>query len=144
MSTVVFNADEFRIVFSAFADEVRFPDAVLQNAWNVAVTMIGAGDDSVLPYCPDCTPPNLTRKTALDYLTCHILTMQYLWQVDQTGAVTSATQGSVSVSFGVPTAGDSVADWYNKTKCGATAWQILQAYANGPLYYGVTHIYTGG
>ena len=143
MANVVFNATEFRELFPAFADEVRFTDTILMNAFVVAAQMIGTGDDSILPYNPEAVPPVLTRKVALDYLTCHILTMQHLWEADQAAPVTSASQGSVSVSFGgQPDPSDGA--WYNRTKCGATAWQIIKAYAQGPIYYGVQHIYTGG
>ena len=58
-------------------------------------------------------------------LVCHLATLS---ERGTAGSVASATEGSVSVSFGQmqQTGGD--ADWYNLTPCGSAYWQIVQKY----------------
>lgn len=143
MAAVVFDAETFRKVHPAFSDEVRFTDEMLAACFDQAVEIVGNGDDSAIPYEPDATPPVKTRAVVLDLLTCHIATQSYLWGDQQAAPLTNAGEGSVSAGFG------SLADtnnpsWWVSTKCGAQAWQIVQRYAVGPLYFGIKQLYMGG
>lgn len=143
MSVVIFDPEKFRLVHPAFTDEVKYPDEALENAFNLAVELIGNDDDSPIPYEPEATPPVLTRAVVLDLVTCHIATQNLLWDDTQTGPVTNATEGSVSAGFG--SLGDASAPAYwMSTKCGAQAWQILQRYVSGPIYFGIEHFHMGG
>lgn len=143
MSVVVFDPESFRKIHPAFADEVRFPDEALTHCFDLAVEMIGNGDDSAIPYTPDNEPPVKTRAVVLDLLTCHIATQTYLWGDTQAAPTTSAAQGSVSVGFGSLTDTNSPA-WWTSTKCGSQAWIILQRYATAPIYFGVQEFFMGG
>ena len=143
MTAVVFDVETFRKVHPAFSDEVRFTDEMLTACFDQAVEIVGNGDDSAIPYDPTATPPVKTRAVVLDLLTCHIATQNYLWGDQQAAPLTNAAEGSVSAGFG------SLADannpsWWASTKCGAQAWQIMQRYASGPLYFGIKNLYMGG
>ena len=100
-------------------------------------------DDSAIPYDPDAQPPIKTRAVVLTLLTCHIATQSYIWGDQQAGPLQTAGEGSVSAGFGGMVDASNPA-WWNSTKCGAQAWVILKRYAQGPLYFGVHHIYMGG
>lgn len=65
-------------------------------------------------------------------LVCHLATLS---ERGTAGSVASATEGSVSVSFGQmqQTGGD--ADWYNLTPCGSAYWQIVKKYRLGGLWF---------
>ena len=143
MTAVIFKTETFRNVHPAFSDETRFTDEMLMACFDQAVELVGNGDDSVVPYEPDATPPVRTRAVVLDLVTCHLATQNYLWGDTQAAPTTNAAEGSVSAGFG------SLADMRNpsfwaSTKCGAQAWQILQRYASGPLYFGIKNLYMGG
>ena len=125
MSVVIFDPETFRLAHPAFTDEVKYPDEALENAFNLAVELIGNDDDSPIPYEPDATPPQLTRAVVLDLVTCHIATQNLLWDDTQTGDASDPA-------------------YWMSTKCGAQAWQILQRYASGPIYFGIEHFHMGG
>ena len=99
MSVVIFDPEKFRLTHPAFTDEVKYPDEALENAFNLAVELIGNDDDSPIPYEPDATPPQLTRAVVLDLVTCHIATQNLLWDDTQTGPVTNATEGPRNVGL---------------------------------------------
>ena len=141
MTAVVFDASTFRELYPAFSDETKVPDAALEDCFDLAVEIVGNDGSSLVPYDPDATPPVKTRLQVLYALTCHLATMRYLWEPTQAGALTSATQGSVSAGFAIDTSSDS---WWNRTQCGAVAWMLLKRYASGALYYGAEYIHRGG
>ena len=122
---VVFNATEFRTFYPKFTEEL-ISDEQLDNLFQLACTFIDNTDKSRFPYDPD---RNIyTRKQMLYLLVCHLATME-LWGAGQSGPLTSATQGSVSVGFqsmdmwGQP--------WFSQTPCGRTLLQMLMPYALG-------------
>lgn len=141
MTAVVFDASTFRALYPAIADEVKVPDAALEDCFDSAVEIVGNDSSSLVPYDPDSTPPVKTRLQVLYALTCHLATMRYLWEPTQAGALVSATQGSVSAGLAIDTSSDA---WWNRTQCGAVAWMLLKRYASGAIYYGAEYIHRGG
>ena len=141
MTAVVFDASTFRELYPAFSDETKVTDAALEDCFDLAVEIVGNDSSSLVPYDPDATPPVKTRLQVLYALTCHLATMRYLWEPTQAGALTSATQGSVSAGFAIDTSSDA---WWNRTQCGAVAWMLLKRYASGAIYYGAEFIHRGG
>lgn len=141
MTAVVFDASTFRALYPAFSDETKVTDAALEDCFDLAVEIVGNDSSSLVPYDPDATPPVKTRLQVLYALTCHLATMRYLWEPSQAGALTSATQGSVSAGFAIDT---SSSEWWNRTQCGAVAWMLLKRYASGAIYYGAEYIHRGG
>ena len=60
----------------------------------------------------------------------------------QAGPVASATEGTVSISFSMPTATGKA--FYNQTPCGQTFWQAIQPYAVGGRYYAARYWHPWG
>ena len=132
---VVFNATEFRTFYPKFTEEL-ISDEQLDNLFQLACTFIDNTDKSRFPYDPD---RNIyTRKQMLYLLVCHLATME-LWRAGQSGPLTSATQGSVSVGFqsmdmwGQP--------WFSQTPCGRTLLQMLMPYALGGRIFTKPHFH---
>lgn len=71
------------------------------------------------------------REVLLNLLTCHIATLAL--RGDQVGAVASAGEGSVNVSFSLPT--NPNAAYFAQTQCGYTYWQMSLPY-RGFRYFG--------
>ena len=135
---VVFNATEFRTFYPKFTEEL-ISDEQLDNLFQLACTFIDNTDKSRFPYDPD---RNIyTRKQMLYLLVCHLATME-LWGAGQSGPLTSATQGSVSVGFqsmdmwGQP--------WFSQTPCGRTILQMLMPYALGGRIFTKPHFHPYG
>lgn len=141
MSEVVFDIEKFRALYPAFADETKVSDEALEMCFETAVSIVGNDDGCVIPYEPDAVPPVKTRLQVLYALTCHLATLQYLFDPKQAGAMTNATQGSVSVGFAVDTGSDA---WWNRTQCGAIALTLLNRFAQGGLYFGAAYFHKGG
>lgn len=123
---VTFDSTEFRGFYPKFTVDV-VSDTQLENYFNLACSLINNTESSPFPFDPD---NNIyIRKEMLYILVCHLATMG-TWDVGQTGPVQSATQGSVSVSYGNLT-GSANARWFNQTPCGRTLWMMLRPYALG-------------
>ena len=135
---VVFNATEFRTFYPKFTEEL-ISDEQLDNLFQLACTFIDNTDKSRFPYDPD---RNIyTRKQMLYLLVCHLATME-LWGAGQSGPLTSATQGSVSVGF------QSMDMWdqpgFSQTPCGRTLLQMLMPYALGGRIFTKPHFHPYG
>ena len=141
MTAVIFDPENFRAIYPAFADETKVSDEALVDCFETAETIIGNDDGSLIPYKPEATPPVKVRQQALYALTCHLATMRYLWDATQAGALNHAAQGSVSAGFAINTGS---AEWWNRTACGATAYMLLQRYASGPAYFGAVYVHRNG
>ena len=128
MPIVVFDAQEFKTIKPQFAN---VPDAQLDYAFDVACEMVDNTEGSNIPYDP---PTVKTRKVILYALVCHLATLAERGD-SAVGVMTNAAEGSVSAGFAAPT--NPSAEWWNQSQCGATAWQLLKAYAlGGRLYNG--------
>ncbi len=127
---VVFDVSEFREFYPQFADPVKYTDARLQGMFDTANAYLCALLKSPcdLPYCPD--KGIVVRKIALYALMCHLLTMADRAQTGQSGPVTSATEGSVSVGFAGPMQYDTKNPWsfFGLTPCGEAFWTLISPY----------------
>lgn len=141
MAVVVFDSQDFLEAYPQFAPNGRqlLTDAQLRQAFDVACLMLDNSDGSPVPYDPD--REIMIRRTLLWLIVCHLATMA-LWPAGQAGAMSSATEGSVSVSFSAP-ASQGKAFW-NQTPCGQTYWQAIQKYLAGGRYYAVRHYHPWG
>ena len=119
-----FNVEEFRSEHPQFAG---MTDEQLRGFWNIACEMSGLNEES--------TPVESveSRKRLLYLLTCHIATLQGRGS-ESVGVVASASEGSVSASFGAVPANNSNW-WYMQTQCGATYWQLMKRLASGGRYF---------
>jgi hypothetical protein len=129
-----FVAADFRALFPAFTNP-PFTDPQLQGAFSIATTFLR--NDGTSPI------RTIALQTQLLYmLTAHVAVL--LYGADGTGAgpvgrVSSASEGSVSVSTDFPTNPNSA--WYMQTQYGAMYWQATMAmrtanYRPGPTRFG--------
>ena len=92
--------------------------------WQEACLLLKPGDDSVV-----CDPAE--RALLLWLLTAHIAMVNGITQADgqplPVGAINSATEGSVSVSFNYNALPGTQA-WYQQTQFGLMYWQFTAKY----------------
>ena len=117
---MTFNVEKFRTIYPQFAE---VPDAQLEFMWQNALLISGIEEDARIP--------EDQKENLLFMLVCHLATLAAR---GTTGAMTGATQGSVSVTYATPThTGDAA--WYNLTPCGAAYWQIIKKCRLGGLWF---------
>lgn len=123
MAAVVFDPAEFKEVYPQFANTA---DTVCRFAFTEAELYLNNTDASIVSN-------EEKRKLLLYMLTCHILTLKERGG-DTVGQLSSASEGSVSVSYSVPSVAG--AEWFSQTQCGLAFWQAIKPYTLGPRYYG--------
>jgi hypothetical protein len=116
MTVVVFDPAAFKQAYPQFA---AVSDAVLTNYFNLATLYLSNTDCSIVQDIPK-------RTTLLWLLTAHIAFLSGALNADGApsglvGRISSATEGSVSVSAEMP--GNPNAAWFNQTAWGAMFWQ---------------------
>lgn len=119
MSQVVFVPDDFKAAYPAFA---AVPDAALEHYFELATLYLSNSACSVVQDLGK-------RKALLWMLVAHIAQLSGALNGGQTGPVgrtSSATEGSVSVSFSFPENPNSA--WFDQTPWGAMFWQATLKY----------------
>lgn len=143
MAVVVFDPQEFLEAYPQFKKgEVQLlTDAQLQQAFDVACLILDNTDAAAVPYDPD--KGIMVRKTLLYLLVCHMATLA-LWPLGQSGPMASATEGSVSTSFSLPTTTGKA--FWNQTPCGQAFWQAIQSQGlvTGGRYYAKKYTHPWG
>lgn len=132
MATQELDIPTFRLLFPEFADPTKFPDAYITAQWAVAVTAIGNVDGWLL------AGPAL--KTALNYLTAHLMKLNVIIAAGGgagvTGVLTGATIDKVSVQMAAPPTKNGWQFWLASTPYGMQLWAFLQMKSAGGLYIG--------
>lgn len=130
MAVVVFNVSEFRAIYPQFSE---LTDAQLTAFFDDACLYLSNTNSSPVK--------NLTlRKSLLYKIVCHLATLSQRGG-GVTGAVTSASEGSVSSSFSPLQSTDENASWWNQTACGAAFWQLWRRFARGGYYVPFTRLH---
>lgn len=131
---VVWDKEDWLAMYPQFAG---MTDEQLSALWQMAVTIIDNTEASPVPYDPENNV--YVRKILLWALMCHLATLAQMGANGQEGALTNATEGSVSAGFHMPSypATSVSAQWYNQTLCGRTVFALLRRYALGGRYYAV-------
>lgn len=132
MAVYEFKVSDFRAEFPAFADDTKYPDTTITQAYNVVVSFFQNTDSSVFPYDPE--NGDYTRKRLIDFGVCHLLTLDDQ-PMDQPGRIASASEGSVSTSFDLMKANSTAGDWWTQTKCGRLVWVLLAPFIYGGRIY---------
>lgn len=117
---MTFDITKFRTIYPQFAE---IPDVSLVFMWQNALMISGLEHDSRVP--------EEEKENLLFMLLCHLATLATRGTA---GAMTSAKQGEVQVSYAAPNATGDAA-WYNTTPCGAAYWQIIKKYRLGGLWF---------
>ena len=118
---MTFDVEKFRAVYPQFAS---FSDAQLEFMWQNALIISGIEGDTRVP--------EGQKENLLFMLVCHLATLATRGTA---GAMTSAKQGEVQVTYAsVPSRSDD-ADWFNLTPCGSAYWQAIKRYRLGGLWF---------
>lgn len=118
---MTFDVEKFRAVYPQFAG---LSDAQLEFMWQNALIISGIGEDARIP--------EDQKENLLFMLVCHLATLATRGTA---GAMTSAKQGEVQVTYAsVPSRSDD-ADWFNLTPCGSAYWQAIKRYRLGGLWF---------
>jgi hypothetical protein len=118
---MTFDIEKFRTIYPQFAE---IPDATLEFMWNNALMISGIENDTRIP--------EALKENLLFMLVCHLATLATRGTA---GAMTSAKQGEVQVTYAsMPSSGDD-ADWFNLTPCGSAYWQAIKRYRLGGLWF---------
>ena len=144
MSTVVFDYDEFLIMFPHINEAVeagKLTEATITATFDSVASWLKADDTSLYPYDP--ANGEYTRKILLYLATCHLLTMD-LWGNGQSGRVASASQGSVSTSFDLIKTNSLVGQWWVQTPCGSRYLVQSAPFRKGGRLYGVSNYHPYG
>ena len=118
---MTFDVEKFRAVYPQFAE---VPDAQLEFMWENALIISGIEGDTRVP--------EGQKENLLFMLVCHLATLATRGTA---GAMTSAKQGEVQVTYASVTYNGGDADWFNLTPCGSAYWQILKKYRLGGLWF---------
>ena len=117
---MTFNISDFRAYYPQFAE---LSDDQISFMANNALLISGLENDTT--FTED-------EKMNLWYmLVCHLATLA---QRGTAGAMTGATEGSVSVSYSSPQYGKE-SDWYMLTPCGSAYWQIMKGHRYGGMWF---------
>lgn len=132
MATQELDIPTFRLLFPEFADPAVFTDAYITAQWEAAVAHMGDKDGWAL------SGPSL--KTALNYLTAHLMKLNVMIGTAGsggiTGVVTGATIDKVSVQLAAPTTRSGWQYWLAQTPYGMQLWALLSMKSAGGLYIG--------
>lgn len=116
MQAVVFDVTEFRSIFPEFKDMEKYPDALLQWAFDSAVETVGN--------CPLDEPAYSRQKRRLYLVTAHIAYLLGADSPSDGSYLASASEGSVSVSQGTQIGSGKIPDYWARSKWGIEFWQI--------------------
>ena len=139
MSTITFDVALFRVRFPVYADPIEYPDALLQDFWNQATCFVSDEDFGIIN--------GLCRLQLINLMTAHLI---YIWNLvnnrngdssgdgglDDTGNITSASIGDVSISVMPPPATDDFSWWINQTPYGKQFLALLSIQSKGGFYIG--------
>lgn len=118
---MTFDVEKFRAVYPQFAN---LSDTQLGFMWENALIISGIEEDMHIP--------EGQKENLLFMLVCHLATLATRGTA---GAMTSAKQGEVQVTYAsVPSRSDDV-DWFNLTPCGSAYWQAIKRYRLGGLWF---------
>ena len=127
---MIINLDiaAFRVNFDLYADETKYPDALLLAQYEIGKCYVADND---------CTMPEACREYALQSMLAHLLYIRD--QVNSgvhVGMITSGTEDNVSVSLAQPAANDSWSFWFNASPFGRELMALLSVQSVGGFYVG--------
>lgn len=126
--TIDLDIAAFRINFPLYADEVKYPDALLNAQYAIGKCYI---DDS------DCTMAEECREYALQAMLAHLLYIRdQVNDGNNIGVIASASEGDVSVSLATPVVDDEWHYWFNSSPFGRELIALLSVKAVGGFYAG--------
>lgn len=130
MSIILFDVEEFRENFVAFANETTYPDDTLQRFWDVGTNYISNDTYGCLT--------ESERRLALDLMTAHLTALSTLILSGQMPYVMqSATIDKVSIGLKPPPTDTNEWRWWlNTTPYGMQLLALLEVNSVGGMYIG--------
>lgn len=129
MATIIFDISDFRQRFPEFADDITYPDAMLQMYFEMATCYVSDEDYGCL--VGSC------RELALGFMTAHLVKIGTDTTTgDDPSFVTSATVDKVSVSTQPPPQKDQYEWWLSLTSYGQQLLALLRSKSAGGFYIG--------
>ena len=129
-SVITFDVTTFRLQFPAFADPVKYPDALLQQNWDMATCYI-SNTDYGLSLTGNCL------VLALNYMTAHLTALNNITAANQLPSLqTSATVDKVSVTTTPPPLKTQLQWWLSLTPYGQQLYALLQVKSAAGWYIG--------
>ena len=126
--TIELDIAQFRINFPEYASEAGYPDALLNSQYAIGKCYVADND---------CTLPEESREYALQLMLAHFLNIQdSIASGRPTQIVTSATEGSVSVSLAESPNSDTWSYWLSSSPYGLQMISMLDAASAGGFFVG--------
>lgn len=134
-----FDPVKFRTMFPEFADETKFPDAMLEMYWDVATAFVSTAG------CPCGSISGKQRQAILNMMTAHLLALSSQAEgvgtggsgaVSAGGYEVSSSIGEISVSRMAPPATDGWKFWLAQTPYGQQIWALTSLLSVGGLAIG--------
>lgn len=114
--------------FPDYSSETDYPEMRLNSQYSIGKCYIADND---------CTLPEECREYALQLMLAHLLSIQDSISAGRpTQIVTSATEGSVSVSLAEPPNTDTFTYWFSTTPYGLQLIAMLDVASVGGFYVG--------
>ena len=126
---LTFDVTQFRATYTEFSDPLKYPDAVLQNYWDIATCYISNENYGYLS--GDC------RQLAINLMTAHLAKIADLSNSGQLAILAQAASiDKISVSLTPPPLKNQFAWWLSTTAYGQQLYALLQARSVGGFYVG--------
>lgn len=123
---MAWDAAKFRSAFPEFADDVIYPDAMLEVWHGMAACQVRE--------IPNCSCMDLAILLCVAHIG-HILSKAANGQ-NATGNITSSAIDKVSVGFSVPPFADGWGYWLGLSPYGQQLYAMLQSMGAGGFYFG--------
>lgn len=131
MAVIVFNVEDFRAMFTAFANESTFPDVVLEAYFDQANCYISNTGNPCLLLTEAC------QTLALYQMTAHIASLTTDANNGRSGgAVLSSSVGDVSVSLQAAYEKSAFMAFLSSTPYGLMLYNLLAVKSVGGYYVG--------
>ncbi len=126
--TIDLNIQTFRATFPLYADETKYPDALLNAQYKIGKCYVADND---------CTMAENCREYALQAMLAHLLYIRdQVNSGNNVGVITSASEGEVSVSLATPVVDDEWHYWFNSSPFGRELIALLEVQSVGGFYVG--------
>jgi hypothetical protein len=127
MSTLAFNAQQFRVLFPAFGNTLFYSDETLQIYWDAATIHVSPQDCGALD--------GNARLRAIYLMMAHMMeAAKAAASGDSIGVIQSATIEKISVSMVSPPIGTQLQWWLSTTAYGRELLIILSSAAVCGMY----------
>jgi len=126
---LTFDPDAFRVSYTSFSDESKYPNDTLQGFWDFATVYITDENYQFV------TLKNSARSRAINLMAAHLGTLQAMIDSGETpGQVQSSTIDKISVTLTPPPAGSQFSWWLGLTGYGQQLLALLQLLGVGGLF----------